>query len=83
MLNDGNADRSMRADETVYIFDFEGRTLEIVGGRNASIEDDCSYTVSVDGAFVHRVGGEGFVEETYDAHSSKDEIELMIRGNAP
>lgn len=67
-------DRKMAPDETVYIVDYENRTLEIVGGKNKTFEDGYTYTLSADGVFVNQITEGGFVDEVYDAHCSLDDI---------
>jgi hypothetical protein len=76
MLELGRPDRKMADDETVYIVDFENRTLEIGGGKNKSF-DGSTYTISANGTFVNQITKGGFVEEVYDAHASLDAIELL------
>lgn len=67
-------DRDMRPDERVFIMDYEGRICEILGGRNLSFESGCVYTLSDDGCTVNLIGSEGFVENSYDAHPSREAI---------
>jgi hypothetical protein len=73
----GRPDRKMADDETVYIVDFENRTLEIVGGKDKTREDGYTYTISANGTFVNQITKGGFVEEVYDAHDSLEAIERL------
>ncbi|NTF18022.1 hypothetical protein G6L37_06365 [Agrobacterium rubi] len=74
-------DREMLPDETVFIMDYEGRIAEISGGQNRSFPDGYSYTLSDGDTGVNRVGSEGFVDESYDAHPSREHIENILSLN--
>lgn len=52
----GLEDRNMEPDETAFIVDSEGKTCEIVGGRNVSFDDGYTYTLSQDGETVYQSG---------------------------
>lgn len=78
-------EREMAADEVVFIVNNEGKTCEIVGGKNQTMEDGYTYLIDLSNNAVLQVGEEGFVDGTYDAHASLDDINAILaeRPSAP
>lgn len=72
-------DREMAMDEVVFIVDQEGRTCEIVGGKNRSFDDGYSYTLSPDGKAVYQCGTDGVIYGEFDPHPSAEAIEEILR----
>lgn len=74
----GLEDRNMEPDETAFIVNSEGKTCEIVGGRNVSFEDGYAYTLSQDGETVYQVGEKGLIDGEYTFHPSAETIQAIL-----
>ncbi len=72
-------DRGMAENEVVFIVDQEGRTCEIVGGKNRSFDDGYSYTLSADGNIVYQCGTDGVIDGEFDPHPSAEAIDEILR----